>query len=70
MGTSKLEVIIMRRENAGYQAIKKYYLYMKFEKFISGLIKLINLMEGRIHADKVYFWNQLFEKNLFKSQKS
>lgn len=38
---------------------------MKFEKFISGLIKLINLMEGRIQAEKVYFWNQLFEKNLW-----
>ena len=55
IGSSKLEAIILRREHGGYHAIKKYYLYMKFEKFIQGLMKLITLIDGKIYVEKEFF---------------
>ena len=65
LGASKLETIIMRRENGGYHSIKKYYLYMKFEKFIQGLMKLITLIDGKVYIEKEHFMNQLLDRNLW-----
>lgn len=65
IGASKLEAIILRREHGGYHSIKKYYLFMKFEKFIKGLMKLITLIDGRIYNEKEFFLNQLLDRNLW-----
>ena len=53
--TEKLERLIMFRKINAYEAIKKKYLYMKFEKTIKGLMKLITLVETKQMDNKAYF---------------
>ena len=51
----KLERLIMFKKINAYEAIKKKYLYNKFEKSIKGLMKLITLVEAKQMDNKEYF---------------
>lgn len=49
LGSKILETLIMKRKDQGMDSVKKFYYYIKYKNVIRGILRLIEITDGKIN---------------------